>query len=189
MRERRQRGSAEPARYALLGLLLEGPHHGYDLSRQFERGTALGEVIHLTMSNLYTLLGGLERDGLIVGRAEAVGGLPTRRVYSLTDPGREAILHWMDEPTEHLRDIRIDFLVKLYFTRGRGAECVRDLVRRQRTVVEEYIKNLEAEAGTRADVDPAFTAVVRSGRLGRARAALDWLDNDVAALIPRAKRA
>ena len=51
-RSNRDRGAAEPGRFALLGLLLDRPAHGYDLSRHFERTAALGDVIHLSASHL-----------------------------------------------------------------------------------------------------------------------------------------
>ena len=53
---RRPLDAAEPARHALLGLLLDGPHHGYDLARRFAPGTALGDVLRLSTSHLYALL-------------------------------------------------------------------------------------------------------------------------------------
>ncbi len=175
-RSRRDRGSAEPARFALLGLLLGKQAHGYDLSRHFAPTSAVGDVIHLSPSHLYALLTRLERDGLIAGEIQGAGNHPARRVYRLTGSGREAVERWIDEPVSHPRDMRIDFPLKLYIARGFGADRVRDLVDRQRTVFEAYIRRLEAEekSGDTAD-DAAFLNLMRMGRIGRAQAALDWL--------------
>src|SRR5690349_20886230 len=90
--------AAEPARYALLGLLLEGPAHGYDLARHFTPGTALGDVMRLGASHLYALLGRLERDGLIAGERQESGSRPPRHAYHLTPQGRAAVQGWVDEP-------------------------------------------------------------------------------------------
>ncbi len=175
-RTHRDRGSAEPARFALLGLLLEKPAHGYDLSRRFAPDSALGDIIHLSPSHLYALLTRLERDGLITGEMQDAGSHPQRRVYHLTASGREAVERWIDEPVSHPRDMRINFPLKLYIARTFGAERVRELVDRQRAVFEEYISRLRDEERPADTVDDAaFLNLMRMGRIGRAQAALDWL--------------
>jgi PadR family transcriptional regulator, regulatory protein AphA len=182
---RRIRGAAEPARYTLLALLLHGPHHGYDLARAFAAESTLGAVIRLTMSHLYTLLSGLEREGLIVGEAQSAGARPRRRVYWLTDAGREAVHAWLREPVPHLRDLRLEFLLKLYFARLLDPEIAGALIEGQREIVQRLIDEMErADVRPRPGVDNAFVALVRSSRLSRARAALEWLEGDVAALPP-----
>lgn len=172
----RDRGSAEPARFALLGLLLGKPAHGYDLSRHFASTSALGDVLHLSPSHLYAMLTRLERDGLIAGEVQDAGKHPQRRVYRLTDAGQEAIQRWIDEPVSHPRGMRIDFPLKLYLARGFGAQRVAELVERQRVVFQEYITRLQVEEKVvdSAD-DAAFLNLMRIGRIGRAQAALDWL--------------
>jgi DNA-binding PadR family transcriptional regulator len=176
-RTHRDRGSAEPARFALLGLLLEKPAHGYDLARRFAPNSALGDVIHLSPSHLYALLTRLERDGLIAGEVQDAGNHPQRRVYRLTEAGREAVQRWIDDPVSHPRDMRIDFPLKLYIARGSGSQRVEELVDRQRVVFEEYIARLGAEEmPADSGDDAAFIHLMRIGRIGRAQAALDWLD-------------
>lgn len=176
-RTHRDRGSAEPARFALLGLLLEKPAHGYDLSRRFAPNSALGDVIHLSPSHLYALLTRLERDALIAGEVQDAGNHPQRRVYRLTEAGREAVQRWIDDPVSHPRDMRIDFPLKLYIARGSGSQRVEELVDRQRVVFEEYIARLEAEVvPADSGADAAFIRLMRIGRIGRAQAALDWLE-------------
>jgi DNA-binding PadR family transcriptional regulator len=180
-RAQRDRGSAEPARFALLGLLLQGPAHGYDLSRHFARASALGDVIRLSASHLYALLARLERDGMIAGEVQDSGKHPQRRVYRLTDTGREAVQHWVDEPVGHPRDMRIDFPLKLYIARGFGPERIEELIGRQRAVFQEYIARLEAQdIPSDTEDDAAFLNLMRIGRIGRAQAALDWLQECLA---------
>lgn len=176
----RDRGAAEPARFALLGLLLSSPAHGYDLSRHFVPTSALGDVIHLSESHLYALLARLERDGLIAGEMQDAGNHPQRRVYRLTAAGEAAVQRWVDEPVSHPRDMRIDFPVKLYIARRFGVERTRELIDRQCTVFEAYIARLQNEVKpTTTEDDAAFLNLMRLGRIGRAQAALDWLHHCV----------
>jgi DNA-binding PadR family transcriptional regulator len=177
-------GAAEPARYALLGLLLSDRSHGYDLARQFADGSALGEIIHLSPSHLYALLGRLERDGLIAGEVQEAGNRPTRRMYQLTNAGHELVMQWIDEPVGHPRDMRIEFPLKLYMAclcrPPRGAQ----LVERQRERFSAYIRQVEElPVQAESEGDAAFVAAVRAGRIGRAQAAIDWLDRSVAPLV------
>jgi DNA-binding PadR family transcriptional regulator len=174
-RAQRDRGAAEPARFALLGLLLDKPAHGYDLSRNFAPTSALGDIIRLSPSHLYALLTRLERDGLIAGEVQDAGKHPQRRVYRLTGAGRGAVQRWVDEPVSHPRDMRIDFPLKLYVARGLGAQRIAEMIERQRTVFQEYIARMQAQDLPSAEDDAAFLNLMRIGRIGRAQAALDWL--------------
>jgi DNA-binding PadR family transcriptional regulator len=158
-------------------LLLVQPGHGYDLGRHFSSSTALGDIIHLSPSHLYALLGRLERDGLIEGQREEAGNRPQRRVYRLTESGRAAIECWAREPVSHPRDMRIDFPLKLFVARRLGADRASALIERQRSVFEDYIARLEGEEKPAAtQEDAAFIELMRFGRIGRARAALEWLE-------------
>lgn len=178
------RGAAEPARYALLGLLLVEARHGYDLARQFTATSALGDIVRLSQSHLYGLLGRLERDGLIAGDQQEAGNRPTRRVYRLTDAGREAILQWIGEPVDHPRDMRIEFPLKLYVARLLDQSYAIDLVERQRKVFVAYIHRLEQlPLLANTDEDAAFIAAMRAGRIGRAQAAVHWLDESAVPLL------
>lgn len=171
-------GAAEPARYALLGLLAGGPRHGYDLARSFASDSALGEVLHLSASHLYALLGRLERDGLIHGHREEVVGYPTRRVYEITAVGREALLAWLHEPVEHPRDMRIEFPLKLYLALLLDPGHARTLIERQRDFFSSYVRRLDDELVARdaSPADASFIALMRDARRGRLLASLAWLD-------------
>jgi DNA-binding PadR family transcriptional regulator len=171
------RGAAEPARFALLGLLLDRPSYGYELARRFGRSTALGDIVRLAPSHLYALLTRMERDALIEGRQQDAGTRPQRRVYRLTERGRRTVLAWLDEPVSHPRDMRIEFPLKLYIARLASAAEVQQLIERQRATLHEYIERLELLPEPAAEgMDREYVHLMRDGRIGRARAALDWLD-------------
>ncbi|MDQ2741838.1 MAG: PadR family transcriptional regulator [Chloroflexota bacterium] len=171
-------GAAEPARYVLLGLLLRGPRHGYDLARHFVSGSAIGEVIRLSASQLYALLLRLERDELIAGERQEVGSHPPRRVFRLTPEGRDAVLRWVTEPVDHPRDMLIEFPLKLYLAGQVGPGHAAALVQRQRALFARYLERLGDQTSTPETArDAAFVALVREGRIGRVRAALEWLNS------------
>ena len=175
--------AAEPARYTLLGLLLAGSRHGYDLARDFAPLTPLGDVVHLSPSHLYALLGRLERDGLLNGERQESGAHPPRRVYQLTEEGRATVLRWIDEPVTRPRDMHLAFAMKFYIACRHDQRRARALVEHQRTLFAAYLRDLEHDSvqddgGTHG----VFLALLREGRMGRTRAALAWLDRCAAAV-------
>ncbi len=167
--------AAEPTRYALLSLLLDGPCHAYLLAQQFGPRSALGDVVHLSPSHIYALLGRLERDGLVEGERQESGARPPRRVYQLSADGRAAVDCWIDEPVLRPRDMHLDFPLKLYAARRLDPARAASLIQRQRDVFVVYLDSLEHEAPS-PDVDADFIALMREGRIARTRAALQWLD-------------
>lgn len=187
MTTRRALDAAEPARHALLGLLLHGPRHGYDLARSFAPGSALGHVVHLGPSHLYALLARLERDGLINGERLESGSRPPRRVYHLSETGRAAALRWVEQPAPRPRDMLLDFPLKLYMARQMGPATAMTLITRQRDLFLGYLRQLEEEAqAPRADdAEANFIALLREGRIARTQATLDWLDRCAEALVPQ----
>lgn len=74
--------------FAVLGLLHEGPTHGYDLRRRLN--TALGPFRALSYGTLYPALKSLLGRGLIAEAADPVrSGKRPRVVYELTAIGKE----------------------------------------------------------------------------------------------------
>jgi DNA-binding PadR family transcriptional regulator len=82
---------------AVMALLFERPMHPYEMvSTMRERGKH--ESVRLRYSSLYSVVGALEREGLISPR-ETVreGRRPERTVYEITDAGRAQFLTWLRE--------------------------------------------------------------------------------------------
>ena len=82
---------AEPL---LLLLLRERPAHGYQLLDELSRSLP-GERVD--MGNLYRALRALEERGFVLSQwREDLPG-PTKRVYELTDEGRELLDEWAEQ--------------------------------------------------------------------------------------------
>jgi PadR family transcriptional regulator, regulatory protein PadR len=79
---------AEPG---VLLLLRDRPAHGYEL---LDRLAELLPSEGVDMGNLYRLLRALEEDGLVRSQWDATVPGPAKRVYELTDTGRELLDEW-----------------------------------------------------------------------------------------------
>lgn len=74
----------------VLGLLAEGPLHGYDLLERF-RARSMGHWVEVGKASVYQTLQRLERRGLVGGRAQEGTEGPDRRVYRITRAGRDRL--------------------------------------------------------------------------------------------------
>ncbi len=101
--------------YALLGAVMNAPRHGYEILQILN--STLGSTWHVGTSQLYALLKKLEARGLLDSCFEAQETRPSKRIFSLTPRGRLAFLDWLHRPAQHVRDVRIEFLAKLFFFR------------------------------------------------------------------------
>lgn len=159
----------------LLGLLKQKSMHGYELHKSLNALAAGGSVWRIKQANLYALLDGLEQDSLIKGEiVPAEVGLP-RKVYNLTERGGEVLNRWISEPVLRPRDLRWDFLMRLYFARLEGRAAAQTLLERQREAILDWKLDLDAASTVAENSDP-YQQVVLAYRCSQTQAALDWLD-------------
>jgi DNA-binding PadR family transcriptional regulator len=171
------------AEHALLGLLAaneRGAGHGYDLARRFEEDQPLGNVIRLEPGMVYHHLKKLERLGWVSTRHDLATGRAARRVFVLTDAGRQELTRWMTEPVARTREIRLEFLVKLFFALGQDCQWAARLVAEQREMCARLVESLARQAvegrGCGDVVARRFADLVLDMRLAQTQAALAWLD-------------
>lgn len=179
MARRERLGAAE---YTLLGLIAQAPAaregvHGYDLNRQLGEG-ALAEIIRLEPGMLYHYLKKLERLGLIATTVEQQTTRPDRHLHVLTDEGRSRFDAWLAAPVQATRELRLEFLLKLWFARRLDAGRAETLVRDQLTVVARLIASLREQLGgiDGATDDGRFARTVIELRLAQNEAARAWLE-------------
>jgi PadR family transcriptional regulator, regulatory protein AphA len=167
-----------PAEYSLLGLLAvagtEGVH-GYDLQRHYTHG-ALGEIIRLEPGMLYHHLKKLDRYGLVTTEVIPQPDRPDRRTHTLTDAGREQLERWLRAPVRATREIRLDFLLKLFFARRLDPAHRASLIAQQHRVLSELEASLRAQMDAPGTAESDDRAPVLHLRQLQTRAALEWLD-------------
>jgi DNA-binding PadR family transcriptional regulator len=163
-----------PVDYALLGLLKLTSRHGSDLVGEFRRGTDLGEALKVDRSSLYAALKRLERQGLVTASVESIGRRRPQHVYHVTTFGNAEFDRWLVEPVRHNRDIRLDFILKLFFVPRLAPGLAQDLLARQLAAAIEQVDRLQHEL---QDLPRgSFAWVLRQMRLSAIRGTIDWLD-------------
>lgn len=162
-----------PIEMVALGFLVRAPAHGYQLYQQVR--DELGFFWHIGMGYLYNALRALEQEGLVVSSHVPQADRPSRKIYSITPAGVRAFTEWARSPVRAVRDLRVEFLAKLYFHRALNLEGVDELLQAQRALLQERLAQME-EARARMEAGD-FRAAVLDLRCRQTRAALEWVEN------------
>lgn len=114
--------------HALLGLLEDGPRHGYDLKRSYDE--RFGNDRPLAYGQVYSTLARLLRNGLVEVEAEPGAG-PERKKYAITDAGVSDVADWLarpEKPEPYLQSTLYTKVVLALLT-GHDADAVLDTQR------------------------------------------------------------
>lgn len=85
-------------RFALLSLLEQGPHSGYDLAQTLD--LRVSPFWHAKHSQIYPELAALERDALIEHEVLEQDDRPDKKVYTIRAAGHRALVEWLTSPIE-----------------------------------------------------------------------------------------
>jgi DNA-binding PadR family transcriptional regulator len=97
----------------LLGLLREGPKHGYDIKVKVKQILFLFAGIQL--KSIYYPLEVLERKGLIAKKIKKIGKRPKRIVYTLTAKGKTRFNELLSRSILELKRPQFSLDLSLYF--------------------------------------------------------------------------
>lgn len=159
--------------FVLLGLLSEAPAHGYELHQKLHTLRPLALVWNIGQPQLYALLDKLSGQGLLSSEVLPGEGRPDRVRYALTGQGQTRFAGWRTAPVQHARDMRQEFLAKLYFARRTGS--AQELIARQRATCHAWLDSLNNQLAALTPGQPD-ERLVFDFRLRQVRALLDWLD-------------
>ncbi|MBT2528796.1 PadR family transcriptional regulator [Streptomyces flavidovirens] len=160
-------------RLPLLALLARGPAHGYELKQGLEQllGAAYPQP---NVGQIYVTLGRLEKSGLIEGEEIAQSNRPNKKIYRLTDAGREALHVWFEDPTDEPR-VRDEFFMKLALAPASGMADQITLINKQRRQYLNTLRDLSKLAASE-DRDNRISQLLIEGAMLHLQADLDWLE-------------
>jgi DNA-binding PadR family transcriptional regulator len=155
----------------VLALLGGERAHGYELKQSFEQ--EFGDLLPaLNAGQIYVTLGRLERDGLVAGRA-VPGDSRGKRVYALTDAGREALAAWIETPVSG-RGLKDEFFMKFVVLASARLTDLGQLLDEQRREYLQSLRDLTALLGANGK-GPAAELLVE-GAILHLKADLEWLE-------------
>jgi DNA-binding PadR family transcriptional regulator len=158
-------------KYALLSLLDQQPHHGYQLKTAVEDW--LGQSWPLNIGQVYTTLARLERDGLVgAGEVDQQG----RQTYQITPAGRAALADWFATPVPRDGLVRDELLVKLVAAVAAGDGTALAVIRAQRTATLQLLQQHTRRKVAAERQRDLPRLVVADLLIGQAEAEVAWLE-------------
>jgi DNA-binding PadR family transcriptional regulator len=162
-------------RGALLGLIIERPGHGGELTHRLER--RLGDTWRIDSNDTYRLLGNLQAEGLIEAREEPLRDRPlgTRIVYHPTGQASAALTRWIETllPREAFR---LGLHAKLAVARERDVPGLRSALAQHRRECLELAATMAAPNGGPASWSALFADCTREGIAQMLQTELDWVN-------------
>ena len=129
--------------WAVLVLVSEGPTHGFAVAKALGPDGEIGRVWSLSRPLVYRALDELVGGGLVEkGAVEPSERGPRRTPIRATPTGRRRVRRWLDEPVEHVRDVRSLLMLKLLFIERSGLDP-RPLLDAERRLLEPAAAALE----------------------------------------------
>jgi DNA-binding PadR family transcriptional regulator len=172
-------------RYFVLGLLAQQPMSGYDIKR-FLKG--LSWLIGSPSSgSLYPLLRALLEDQLVT--VEIVPGVdkPPRKIYSISESGREALQTWLEQPSVPNTPLKA-FAMRLFLADNFPPTSLKAHLRQRRSQVAAHqaelanmIKHMDGGS------DMGLLLAMEYGS-ALAEAELNWLDTTLGKMSQQSSR-
>ena len=143
-------------RLVIMGLLMKGPAHGYDLKQTLER--ELSPFFEVSSAPLYYTLKKLEQEGVVTKWGAVSGRRPKKYVYSLTAAGREEIKKLLLENITYLHRPSFNLDISLYFLNFLEPQDVVETLkgrlrefRKLKYLLQRQKKGLESNASRRRE--------------------------------------
>jgi DNA-binding PadR family transcriptional regulator len=164
--------SLAPGEWAVLALISERPSHGWAVATQLSPSGELGSVWSLGRPLVYRSIDILAERGLIepAGHEPGLRG-PNRTIYRTTCAGATALVQWLEEPVEHVRDVRSLLLLKLIFAERTGIDPTA-MLEAQHATISAAVSALEL----RMLVSIGTEAILLRFRLESTKAVLRFVD-------------
>jgi PadR family transcriptional regulator AphA len=174
-----------PAEYAVLGLVRRKPTYGYELKQQFSGKQGLARVCPIEPAMVYAILKSLSGLELVDGEWDN-STYPPKAIYSATEAGDLEFQRWLLRPVGRMREIRLDFLIKLFFLLEQEPRQAVELIETQIEVCKEYEAGIAEEQA--AVASGSFDAIVLESKSSAARITREWLELSLSKLAAGSRR-
>ncbi len=167
--------------WAVLGLIALAPRSGYDIKRIIDR--TIRHFWAASYGQIYPELARLEAAGWVAG-ADASRGGRSRRVFTITPEGRQALRDWL-QGRETRVELRDESLLRLFFADAAPAELGLGLLQARRQGYEQMLEQLRAlDDGT--GPDSTFVDLVYRWGLDYCEWGIEWCRQQERRLRPAA---
>ena len=165
------------------------PSTGYDLKRRFAT-TSMG-VYQPSSGALYPALDRLERRGLIRSEPSLTEGGRPRRLYQLTEDGRQAHLGWVREPVVPetvAQDLGLHLLRFVMMAHVLSPDAVLEFLVTLRSALAGFVASLEQSASAADVTENPYAGLAVEHGLAVHRASLAWAEQAITRVAADARQ-
>lgn len=179
--------------HILLGLMRE-PGSGTDIKHAFDQ--AIGHFWAAELSQVYPMLNRMAADGWLTVTTEPSPKGPPRKVYALTDTGRQVLHEWLAQ-APNVGTERVEWLAQVWFmdeTPERALpffQQLRDELAREVATLQAVEDNWRAHEPSYPDVKPDnefFMQLTLELGLSKGRARLAWAERCIERITARGEK-
>lgn len=171
--------SAVSIRHFILGLLNRQPMSGYDIKRFLKSLSWL--IDSPSFGSLYPALHALLEDSLVTVEVVSRQDKPPRKIYSITEAGRQVLHRWMDQPVGSGASLKA-FLMRLILAGSLSHDGLIAHLEQRRAQVAAHQLELEQTARVMDESMDLGERLALDYALDVAAAELTWLDRTLAEL-------
>ncbi|HLD83077.1 MAG TPA: PadR family transcriptional regulator [Candidatus Omnitrophota bacterium] len=125
----------------LLGLLSEGPKHGYEIKTKIKEILSIFAGIRL--KSIYYPLKVLEKRGLVEKNTAKLGRRPERLVYKLTEKGKTRFKELLNKSFLDLKRPQFSLDLSLYFLHYLKPDITRRRLRARQRILRRIAVNIK----------------------------------------------
>lgn len=129
--------------HAIVAFLVDRPGSGYDIAKRFNG--SVGFFWKATHQQIYRELARLEIQGWVGFESVAQASRPDKKLYHLTDLGRQQLIDWVAQPAD-VMPIKEELLVKLFVGNLVPRRVILQELQRHRQYHEEKLAEFQAIA-------------------------------------------
>ncbi|HEC35376.1 MAG TPA: PadR family transcriptional regulator [Anaerolineae bacterium] len=166
-------GSTVSVRYYILGLLTQRPMSGYDIRRFLKSLSWL--IGSPSFGSLYPALRALLEEGLVTVETFPRQDRQPRKIYSITEAGRQALQEWINQPAGPEISLKA-FLMRLILAGSFSHTGLVSLLHQRRSQVAAYRTAMEQALALMDEAADLGQRLTLEYGLAVANAELAWLD-------------
>jgi DNA-binding PadR family transcriptional regulator len=161
-------------RHFILGLLTRRPMSGYDIKRSLKSLAWL--VGNPSFGSLYPALHALLNDGWVTVEVDSRQDRPSRKIYSITETGRQALEEWVNQPAGPNASMKA-FVMRLILADNLSQAGLIAQLHQRRAQVAAHRATLEQTAGVQDDGADLGQRLALDYGIALATTELAWLDS------------
>jgi len=162
----------------ILAILNFGDASGYEIKKQSSEG-AFSYFVDISYGSIYPTLAKLENEGKVTCRSEAQSGKPDKKVYSITEVGRQEFIATLAQPPAHDK-FKSEFLLVAMCADLTTPDIIAKAIDKR---VGEISAQLEMIRGFAAECDHPLTKWITGYGIHVKQADLQYLHNNRELLI------